>query len=386
MPTSAPRGRSARGRARGRKPACRGRPSPAIPAALRRLLAAGALLGAALPGAARPGPTAAQQLLYVANQEDVTVSVIDMGTNTLVETVDLRELGFPATAKAHDTAVEPDGSHWYVSLIAAGRVLKLDRRNRLVAQAGFEAPGLLVVDPTDDRLYVGRSMAAVNPPQRVGVIRRSTMEIEEVDVFFPRPHALAVDPHGARFFAASLGQNSVAWAPLGAEEVDLLNLQGDTHVLVQFAVSPDGRWMVGTGQISGALLVFDLTGEAPQLIRSIPVGGQPWHPSITPDGGEVWIPSLTSNAVTVVETETWSVDAVIRHPALSEPHGSAVSPDGRTVYVSSRNVAGAYRPADGGEGRPGTVVAIDTASREVRAVIEVGRYAAGMSVAPPADR
>ncbi len=154
-----------------------------------------------------------------------------------------------------------------------------------MAQAGFEAPGLLVVDPTDDRLYVGRSMAAVKPPQRVGVIRRSTMEIEEVDVFFPRPHALAVDPHGARFFAASLGQNSVAWAPLGAEEVDLLNLQGDTHVLVQFAVSPDGRWMVGTGQISGALLVFDLTGEAPQLIRSVPVGGQPWHPSITRRAG-----------------------------------------------------------------------------------------------------
>ena len=73
---------------------------------------------------------------------------------------------------------------------------------------------MLSLDPTSDHLYVGRSMAAVNPPQRIGVIQRSSMEIEEVDVFFPRPHALAVDPHGKRFFTASLGQNTVAYAPL----------------------------------------------------------------------------------------------------------------------------------------------------------------------------
>ena len=57
------------------------------------------------------------------------------------------------------------------------------------------------------------------------------MEIDEVDVFFPRPHALIVDPLGERFFSASLGQNSVAYAPLGAEEVDLLSLQGDMQML-----------------------------------------------------------------------------------------------------------------------------------------------------------
>ena len=228
----------------------------------------------ALTGAVSAAPVAAQDLLYVASQEEVTVAVIDMASKQLVETVDLKELGYAETAKAHHTAVEPDGSHWYVSLIAAGKVLKFDRQNRLVGEADFQAPGMLSLDPTDDRLYVGRSMAAVNPPQRVGVIQRSTMEIEEVDVFFPRPHALIVDPHGQRFFSASLGQNSVAYAPLGAEEVDLLNLGGDdVHVLVQFAVSPDGRHMVGTGQMTGDLLVFDLTGDEPRVVHSLDVGG-----------------------------------------------------------------------------------------------------------------
>ena len=327
-----------------------------------------------------PAPADAQELLYVASQEDVTVAVIDVATRSLVATVDLKALGYSETAKAHHTAVEPDGSFWYVSLIAAGKVLKFDRENRLVGEADFETPGMLSLDPDSDRLYVGRSMAAVNPPQRVGLIDRSTMEIEEVDVFFPRPHALIVDPRGGRFFTASLGQNTVAWAPVGTEDVELLPLDGMHHMLVQFAVSPDGTRMVGGGQMSGALLIFDLSESEPRVVASIDVGGQPWHPSFTPDGREVWIPNQAANSVTVVSTDSWTVTDVIRHPALVEPHGSAVSSDGSTVFVSSRNVAGTYRPADGTEGRPGTVVAIDRASRKVVSVIEVGRYAAGMSL------
>ncbi|MDH3270917.1 MAG: YncE family protein [Gemmatimonadota bacterium] len=332
-------------------------------------------------GPTPPSPVGAQQYLYVASQEDVSVAVIDLATNTLVTTVDLKALGYPATAKAHDTSVDPDGSHWYVSLIAAGKVLKFDRDNRLVSETEFETPGLLVTDPTSDRLYVGRSMAAVNPPQRIGVVERTTMSIEEVDVFFPRPHALAVDALGERFFAASLGQGSLAYAPLGAEEVDLLNLDGMNPMIVQFAVSPDGRWLVGTGQMSGDLMVFDVSGTAPRLVRRTQVGEQPWHPSFTPDGREVWIPNQTGASVTVVETSGWTITDVVRHAALVEPHGSAVAPDGRTVYVSGRNTSGAYRPEDRSDRRPGTVVAIDRASREVVAVIEVGAYAAGMSLA-----
>lgn len=340
-------------------------------------------------GLAPPAPAAAQDYLYVASQEDVTVAVIDMATNELVETVDLKALGYSPTAKAHDTAVDPDGSHWYVSLIAAGKVLKFDRQNRLVGETDFETPGLITVDPTSDRLYVGRSMAAVNPPQRIGVIQRSTMAIEEVDVFLPRPHAMVVDPRSERFFSASLGQASVAYAPLGAEDVDLLTLEthaavgehGGNPMIVQFGVSPDGAWLVATGQMSGDLMVLDARAEAPTIVRSVAIGGQPWHPTFSLDGREVWIPRQTGNSVAVVDTGTWEVVDVIEHPALVGPHGSAISPDGRTVYVSARNESGAYR-GTGADPRPGTVVAIDRESREVVAIIEVGRYAAGMDVAP----
>ncbi len=348
-------------------------------------IAASLSLGGCATGAApvtgQLGPDReAPPLLYVASQEDVSVAVVDMSTNELVTTVDLKELGFSPTAKAHHTAVEPDGSFWYVSLIADGQVLKFNRDNQLVGQATFETPGMLSLDPNSELLYVGRSMAAVNPPQRVGVIDRTSMVIEEVDVFFPRPHALTVDPEGDRFFSASLGQNSVAFGDVGAEEVDLLSLDGGmNHMLVQFAVSPDGSTMVAGGQMTGELLVFDLSGSEPEVVESVAVGGQPWHPVFSRDGAEVWIPNQAGNTVTVVDTRSWEVLDVISHPALVEPHGTAISPDGSTVYVSGRNVSGEYRPQEGGSGNPGTVVAIDRRSREVVAVIEVGAYAAGMS-------
>jgi YVTN family beta-propeller protein len=304
-----------------------------------------------------------------------------MATNRLVETVDLQALGFSPNAKPHHTAVEPDGSFWYVTLITDGKVLKFDRENRLVGQVDFETPGMLGLDSTSDRLYVGRSMAAVNPPQRVGVIDRGTMEIEEIDVFVARPHAIAVDPRGGRFFTAGMDTNGVAYAPLGAEDVDLIDLGGHHHhMVVQFAVSPDGHWMAGGGQMSGDLVVLDLvSGPEPTVARTVAVGEQPFDPTFTPDGSALWIPNQTGNSVTVIDTKTWTVTDVVRHPAIVAPHGSAVSPDGRTIYVSSHNDSGAYRPAGGGDGRPGTVVAIDAQSHEVVAVIEVGRYAVGMA-------
>ncbi len=324
--------------------------------------------------------------LYVANQEPVTVSVIDIETNSLLHTIDLRELGFSANAKPHHTAVEPDGSFWYVSLIGDGVVLKFSRDDELVGRAEFEVPGLLALHPTEDQLFVGRSMAAVNPPQRIGIIRRSDMTIEEIDVFFPRPHALAVDPRGGHIYSGSLAVNQLASIDLETEELNLVDLEGEPHTLVQFALSPDGATMVATGQLTGKLLVFDASDPAEIRLRtSVDVGAQPWHPVFTPDGRYVYVGAQESNTISVVDAATWTVADVIEGEGIAEPHGAAVSPDGRYVYVSNRNLNDTYASREGRpQGGVGTVVVIDTATRAIVKVIEVDRYAAGMSA--PASR
>jgi YVTN family beta-propeller protein len=333
---------------------------------------------AATPAASPHGPT-----LYVANQEAATVSVINADTHTLITTVDLQALGFSAKAKPHDTAVEPDGSFWYVSLIGDGYVLKLDRDNHVVAKAAFATPGMLALDSTGDKLFVSRSMSASNPPSSIGVIDRKTMTIEELDVLIPHPHAIVVAPRGGYVYVGSVGANQLATVDVRTEQVSLTDIPGDTMVqmLVQLAVSPDGRRLVGTTQMTSRLLVFDATTPTKLVsITAIPVPAWPWHPQFTPDGKEVWFGSQKANSVTVVDVATWKVSSIVQGNGLAEPHGIAITPDGKTVYVSNQNLQNEYTSAHPTPEGCGTVVAIDRASRKIEGVIETGRYAAGMAI------
>jgi len=228
-------------------------------------------------------------------------------------------------------------------------------------------------------------MAAVSPPQRIGVIDRGTMSIEEVDVFMPRPHAIAADDAG-HVYVASLAVNQMAALVPADEEIELIEVAGDLHTLVQFALSPDGTMLVAAGQMSGTVLVYDLTDPmAPVQTHTLQLGGQPWHPTWSPDGGFVYFPQNTANSVAVVDASDWSLAATIAAPSLAEPHGSGISPDGRYLFVSGRNTRGEYvtetKWKDGAE--MGTVSVIDTESREVIKVLEVPPYAAGMGAPLP---
>ena len=101
---------------------------------LASLLLLAAACAPAVAGAG-PGVTGPAPMVYVPNQSSATVSVIDTRLDSVVATVDLQALGFSATAKPHHVAVEPDGSHWYVSLIGENTVVKFDRENHIVGRA-----------------------------------------------------------------------------------------------------------------------------------------------------------------------------------------------------------------------------------------------------------
>ncbi len=352
-----------------------------------RLSAALALLGLAACHGAGAAPTAATParvtpLLYVANQAPATVSIINPATDSLVATVDLQQLGFSAKAKPHDTAVEPDGSYWYVTLIGDNLIVKLDRQNHVVGRATMETPGLLSLDPHSDLLYVTRTMSAVNPPERVGLVRRSTMAIEEVDVLIPRPHGMAADPRGRYAYVSSMNAENIATVDGTTGQVTLSPIAGDSmRMIVDFAISPDGKRVVATDQMFNQALVFDATDPTHlREIAVIPVDAWPWHAAFTPDGREVWFGDQRANSVTVLDAATWKVAAVIKGKGLAEPHGIAISPDGKFVYVSNHNLQGAYTAATVGPRGTGTVVVIDRASRKIVKVIETDRDPVGMSL------
>ncbi len=324
----------------------------------------------------------AENRLYVCNQDAAAVSVVDMDANVVIRTIKLQDLGFTKDAKPHHTAVEPDGSFWYVSLIGDDKVLKFNRDNELVGQIAFERPGMLALHPDEDLLFVGRSMKAVNPPQRIGIIDRTAMSIDEIDVFFARPHALTIHAGGDHVYVASLAENRMATVDFTEETVELKTVEGPIHTFVQFAGTPDGKTMIVGGQLTGKLMFFDTsTPEAPELVHSIDVGAAPWHPVITPDGRFAYLGNKMAGTVTVVDIKNRSVAAVIE--GLAQPHGAAVSPDGRYVYISNNNLNGAYTPrySFGDNDKPGAVAVINTATRSIEKMLEVGPNATGLSTA-----
>lgn len=322
-----------------------------------------------------------REYVYITNQGDATVNVIDVATNTIAEVVDLKEFGFDAGAKPHHIAVEPDGAHWYVSLISAGRVLKFTRDNELVGQAEFEVPGLLELDPSSDYLYVGRSMAAVNPPQRIGQVDTNTMETEELEVFIPRPHALAVAPNGKFVYSASLAENRMTIINIETGDTEFKDLDGPTHTLVDLQISPDGNTMVAGGQLTAKFFFFDSEDQAGVPIdKIIDVDAAPWHPVFNREGTRAYFANKMADKVTFLNMETWEVDAVIEGNGLAQPHGTALSSDGRFLYVSNQNMNMAYTSADGEH--PGTVVVIDTETAEIVKVLEVGTLPSGAGGRP----
>ncbi len=323
----------------------------------------------------------ADRLLYVANQEAATVTVVDMEFNVVARVVDLTEHGYLSTSKPHHVAVEPDGSHWYVSLIGSNRVAKFDRQNNLVGEFEFETPGMLAVDPGDNYLYAGRSLSATNPPASIGRIRRSDMTGDVIPVVFPRPHALAVDPTGTFVYSASLGQNQLIAYRTDSGDVTFAPVPGPVHSFVQHAVAPDGGLMASTAQLTHQVLFFDLSvPQSPSLAWSVGVNDAPWHPVFSADGQFVLAGNKDANTVTIVSVATRRVAAVIAGNGLAQPHGSVLSDDGETLYISNRNSDGSYTPRHdlGSNAREGTVVVIDLGARQIIKVLEVGAVAAGM--------
>lgn len=332
-----------------------------------------------------PAPAQGDALLYVCVQDDAKIAVVDMQAQAVVRTIDLTALGFSDTAKPHFIAVEPDGAHWYVSLIGENTVARFDRNDRVVGTYETETPGMLSIVPDSNLLLASRSMSAVNPPRRVALIERDTMDGEEVDVLFPRPHPMAVANGYA--YTGSLGVNQIASVSLESYRAEVVNVEGPPHAFVQFTVSPDGRYLIAATELSGQVKVFDLSTPArPSLTKTIEVGTMAFDPVFTKDGSALWVPVKSTNEIVVIDPATWTVTKRLTDASFKQPHQVVFSPDGRTAFVTNNNKMDHMAdPAHAGHdmaamaGGGGAALSIvDVATGQVTKAIELGRNLTGM--------
>ena len=354
-------------------------------------------LGVAALAAAASAAAAQGAKLYVVNQGGASISVIDQKKLSIDTTLDLTKMGFTANAKPHHVTVEPDGSFWYVTLIGDGKVLKLDRTNHVVGQVSMETPGLIMLDPKHDSLYVGRSMTATNPPKTLGVITRKDFKlVDEQEIQVPRPHALVTTRDGKWVHTASLGENRFASVETATGRVTLTTLPGDVfRSLVQFTVSPNGKWMIAGGEQSNTVLVFDLTQTPPFTpAKEFAVGGKPWDPVFSRDGKLAYFSLFADSAIAEVDLAAGTVRRQLGR-GLANPYDVIMSRDGKRLFVVNQNLATPLKPGESAHAsmpgmaampatpKPGAgwLSVIDVKSGKVIKTLPLGMSPSGMGAA-----
>jgi YVTN family beta-propeller protein len=296
--------------------------------------------------------------LYVPNEADNTVSVIDTSNDSVVATI-------PVSGKYADgVAVSPNGAVVYVAS-ESGVVNVIDTAtNTVTATIQVGNSGLadfVAFSPDGSKAYVthytGNSVTVIDTASNTVV----------ADIAVDSCYAVAVSPDGSRAYVSGSGTVSVIDTSSNSVIDTITNNAAGSGTSTGIAVSRDGKLVYVDDWASGIVSVIDTTTNS--LTGVINVGGMPYGVVFSPDGSHAYVANATG-AVSVINTSSNSIIDTIS--VGGEAVGVAISPDGSRVYVS--------------HDKSNTVTVIDTTTDAIVDTITVGNgpeYLA-MGSSPPA--
>jgi YVTN family beta-propeller protein len=336
--------------------------------AVRRLLRYGLFVVAFAPLSA-PASTAR---VYVTNSAGDSIHVVDTTTNKVVQVIK----GIEA---AHGINFAADGSKIYVSNESTGTLDVFDRQSgKLVKKVELTAhPNNIAVSKDGARIFV----AIARDPGAVDVIDAATLTRTKSIPVHGRLHNIYVTPDGKYLIAGSISKKLMTVVDLSTDSI-AWEYQFDKGVRpMAIETNPDDstkRIFVQLSDTDGcAVLDFAKREEVaritlPDLHTGVELdAGRAAAPShgiaVSPDGKTLWVTSIPQNAIFAYSLADLSLVGQVALPELKLPGrspGGAVpnwvtlTPDGKTVYISNAGLR--------------SVTAVDTQTMKVRAVIPVG--------------
>jgi len=248
-------------------------PASALPAAAAPAAAAYVHVGVA-PGAVAYSPDSST--VYVANEEDGSVSVIDAATRTVSATVSVGKTPFAL-------AISPDGANVYVADYGSAAVSVIDAATDTVTQTipVATSPGGLALSPDGTTLYVS-SFTASN-----------------------------VTAYNAMTGA------TLSSAPVG---------NGPFPV----AVARDGTVMVTSANAGN---VTFLSADLATNLGSVSVGGFPQGMAVSAGGTTLAVTSVATHRVTLIDVSSRTVEQT--DTVGPSPIGVALSADASRAFVAN---------------------------------------------------
>jgi YVTN family beta-propeller protein len=314
-------------------------------------IAHGKVLGRARGGAgllALLPALAGAQNLYVANTNGNTLAVVDIGTNTVVDTIKVGKRPFAA-------AVTPDNTRLYVANFQSGSVSVVNTIvNKVIATVPLVHKGTVnAVAVSAD----GETVYAVGTGKTGGflwTIATATNKLTKTVNLAPKPSfpgAIALNPADSTKLYVS---DEVAQTVLVLDTTNLdappTSITSGTLLLSPFgmAVSPDGSTLyvanVDTTALSGIAVIDTSTNAVSGISGSAGIAES--NITLSPDGDTAYVSGNAeeSGCVTVIQNLN-TTPSVLQGPGsdgnctiftggLEFPQGAVLSPDGATLYTA----------------------------------------------------
>lgn len=243
----------------------------------------------------------------VTNSSDNTVSVINVSTKTVTQTVSLAatELAFPfgiifnrddrklfvTTGGGFDNAIAVLDSSDINNVKLTG-TLAVDGYPGIPEFRPGRAQLLIPASPAQ----IGTAELAVIEPQSGQVLRTLSMPIDNAFA-----NDIAVTPDGRLAFISIFAFTGGAG---GVWVVDLTHLKtvtvintGDASVY-GMGITPDGRFVFATNFFLNQLVVID--PQTDQVLTTVAVGNEPNQVAVTLDGREVFVTNQADTTVSVI--------------------------------------------------------------------------------------
>ena len=341
-----------------------------------------------------PEPRPRGKVFFTSQAVDL-VGILDIQSGLIMRYISVgNPLPFTAPPKApHNVQVDDQGRYFYVTMISTNVLKKYDAATYQFqgeVSVGL-SPAQVVLTQDGSKAYVTNFDPTVGQVYEVNTASMTVSNIIASPSLMKRTHGARLSHDGEYLYVGNNATDFITVIKTSNDSVvthmkaaaDVPDIGSFIYKPYQIAVRSDDRFIYTTCNGRGVVSVMERTGESFTLVGTIPVGTNPLQCEITRDGRFLYVCNRGSNDVTVIRTDSNTVLTTIPNVG-KQPHGIDITDDSRTVYVTCENTAGGDPPHHPlvGSKAPAFISIIDVTTNQVIRRIEVGGFAAGISIYP----
>ncbi len=335
------------------------------------VICAACLLATRMPGAVNVAPREVEAattpyLALVTNSADGTVSAIDIGSGTVIQTITVGAAQGGDASAPGCIAISPDESLALVTYQREGshRVIALDvtaiadgiADNEVIDDTVYleqtepEGANCIAITPDGSRAYVvgatnGADIAVINIETIADGIPDN--EVTWIDTGAALFESIAITPDGSRAYVTDDGYADAVHvvdtdpaSPTYNTVVDRIDLDSTNTFAKGIAITPDGsRAYVVDWWFPDKVYVIDTNPSSPDYhtladdIDLDPYGDWAHRIAITPDGARAYVSRVGGVAIIDTDPASATYNTLTDTISVSAQGGIAITPDGETVLV-----------------------------------------------------